>query len=145
MARTMTHHWWTACLAAIALTGVACQDMVTADFSATPLTGEAPLTVAFEDASMASRGEIVSWAWDFGDPGAGEENTSALENPEHTYTQPGAYSVSLTAMSSRGEAFITKDDYIVVMEMTGEGEGAHGEGRQPDVAAPQRPHGDGTE
>lgn len=39
---------------------------------------------------------ISSWAWSFGD---GEE-TSAQRNPQHTYTDAGDYSVSLTATTN---------------------------------------------
>ncbi len=36
-----------------------------------------------------------SLIWDFGDPASGVDNTSTLENPSHTFTQPGYYSVLL--------------------------------------------------
>lgn len=45
---------------------------------------------------------IDSWAWDFGDPGSGPANTSADTNPEHTYSAPGTYTVTLTVTSSEG-------------------------------------------
>ena len=38
-----------------------------------------------------STGSPSSWSWDFGDGG-----TSSLQNPSHTYAQPGSYSVTLT-------------------------------------------------
>ena len=59
-----------------------------AEFSGSPLSGTAPLEVAFTDAST---GLVDSWSWDFGDQG--EDN---VRNPVHTYTAPGAYTVSLT-------------------------------------------------
>ncbi len=34
-------------------------------------------------------------AWDFGDPGSGAGNTSTLENPQHTFSGPGTYTVRL--------------------------------------------------
>ena len=58
-----------------------------ADFSASPLTGDAPLTVAFTDNST---GGPTSWAWDFGDGG-----TSALQDPTHSYVVAGTYTVTL--------------------------------------------------
>jgi alkaline phosphatase len=65
----------------------------TAAFTATPLSGEAPLEVAFTDASTAAS----SWAWDFGD-GA----TSSERNPVHAYGAPGTYTATLTAASTLG-------------------------------------------
>lgn len=63
-------------------------DYFTADFSANIRTGPAPLTVLFEDWSF---GEPDEWSWDFGDGG-----TSGEQNPLHTYTAPGSYTVTLT-------------------------------------------------
>ena len=59
-----------------------------ASFTAAPLTGIAPFTVQFTSTST----EADAFAWDFGD-GA----TSPAENPRHTYTSAGLYSVSLVA------------------------------------------------
>ncbi len=63
-------------------------DYFSADFSANIRSGPAPLTVLFEDWSF---GEPAEWSWDFGDGG-----TSAEQNPLHTYTAPGSYTVTLT-------------------------------------------------
>ncbi|MGA2934840.1 MAG: DUF2341 domain-containing protein, partial [Methanomicrobiales archaeon] len=59
-----------------------------AAFSASPISGKAPLTVTFTDQSTNTP---TSWSWDFGD-GA----TSNLQNPVHTYTAAGTYTVKLT-------------------------------------------------
>ena len=61
------------------------------NFSATPTSGTAPLTVSFTDLSSPPPS---SWAWTFGDGG-----TSTLQNPTHTYTTAGTYTVSLTPSS----------------------------------------------
>ncbi len=42
---------------------------------------------------------IVSWSWDFGDG-----NTSAAQNPMHTYQKNGTYSVSLTVVELDGSS-----------------------------------------
>ena len=65
-----------------------------AGFTATPTTGVAPLTVAFTNTTL---GDVTAYSWNFGDG-----TTSALANPTHTYTTPGLYTVSLTAMGEGG-------------------------------------------
>jgi PKD repeat protein len=77
-----------------------------ADFSGSPTSGNAPLTVNFTDLSTNSP---TSWDWDFGDAG-----TSTAENPSHSYTGAGDYTVSLTATNASGSATETKTDYISV-------------------------------
>jgi PKD repeat protein len=52
--------------------------------------------VQFTDASFANGGgNVVGWAWDFGDPGSGINNTSNLTDPTHIYSAPGTYNVTL--------------------------------------------------
>lgn len=66
---------------------------VTADFAFTT----AGLTATFTDSSTttASGATINHWTWDFGDG-----NTSSTQNPVHTYSAPGTYTVTLTAGDS---------------------------------------------
>ncbi|MEL6845560.1 MAG: PKD domain-containing protein, partial [Bacteroidota bacterium] len=40
---------------------------------------------------------LVSWDWDFGDG-----NSSTLQNPQHTYAQPGVYDVGLITLNASG-------------------------------------------
>lgn len=54
-------------------------------------------TVNFNNTSSMSSGIITTYFWNFGDG-----NTSTLENPSHTYSLAGAYSVSLIVGSPRG-------------------------------------------
>jgi PKD repeat protein len=77
-----------------------------ADFGATPTTGAAPLNVGFTDQSTNSP---TSWAWDFGDGGS-----STSQNPSHTYSQAGTYTVSHTATNASGSNTATKAGYISV-------------------------------
>ena len=79
----------------------------TANFSGTPTTGLAPLTVAFTDASSVS---ATSFSWSFGDGG-----TSTLENPTHTYSAVGSYTVSLTVNDAIGSDTESKTNYIQVI------------------------------
>jgi PKD repeat protein len=65
-----------------------------AALSATPTSGNAPLTVTFTDTST---GTPTSWIWDFGDG-----NTSTQENPWHIYYEAGTYTVNLTVRNSNG-------------------------------------------
>ncbi len=78
----------------------------TADFSGTPVTGNAPLTVDFTDLST---GSPTAWAWTFGDG-----QTSSLENPGHTYEAAGWYDVSLTVTFGTGPITVTKKNYVKV-------------------------------
>ncbi len=59
------------------------------DFSATPVTGGAPLSVRFTDLTT---GDVTSRSWLFGDGG-----TATVANPSHTYTAMGVYTVTLSA------------------------------------------------
>jgi PKD repeat protein len=77
-----------------------------ANFTGTPTSGAAPLTVSFMDTSTNSP---TSWAWDFGDGG-----TSTVQHPSHQYTSAGNYTVSLTATNAGGSDTETKADYITV-------------------------------
>ncbi len=36
------------------------------------------------------------WSWDFGDPASGAQNSSQQQAPQHTFSGPGTYSVTLT-------------------------------------------------
>ncbi|HPE99787.1 MAG TPA: PKD domain-containing protein [Bacteroidales bacterium] len=66
-----------------------------ADFSATIVTQGNPTT--FTDLSSSILGTIISWSWDFDDG-----NTSALQNPLHTYALSGTYDVTLIVFNNFG-------------------------------------------
>jgi PKD repeat protein len=66
----------------------------------------------FEDVSIDDDG-IDSRSWNFGDPGSGEENTSDNNNPDHTFTAPGTYTVRLTVTDDNGNADVA-DSTITV-------------------------------
>lgn len=95
-------------VAAFAAVGVnlSCPAPPVANFTATPLTGGAPLAVTFTDTSTNSP---TSWSWNFGDGG-----TSTVKNPSHTYTAQGTYTVTLTATNASGSDGETKTNYITV-------------------------------
>ena len=81
-----------------------------ADFSGTPTSGCASLTVDFTDQSS----DATSWSWNFGDGG-----TSTQQNPSHTYSSVGTYIVSLTATNANGSNTETKSSYITANNCTG--------------------------
>ena len=77
-----------------------------ADFLTSPNSGEAPLTLQFQDRSS---GTITSWLWDFGD-GA----SSSTASPQHLYVQPGVYDVRLTVGGSLGSDTLLRQRAVVV-------------------------------
>jgi PKD repeat protein len=81
-----------------------------AAFSASPISGTAPLSVQFTDQSTNTP---TSWSWTFGDG-----NTSAVRNPSHTFTSPGSYTVTLTATNSEGSNSEEKTGYITITSGT---------------------------
>lgn len=88
---------------------------VIANFVANPTRGSAPLNVAFSDQST---GSVATWEWGFGD---GESST--LQNPVHTYSVPGVYTVSLTvrlpgaaAALSGGTSTLVRTGYITIAD-----------------------------
>jgi PKD repeat protein len=77
-------------------------------FEAVPMTGFAPLKVNF---SNKSQGYIDSWLWTFGD---GEKSKD--ENPGHTYSMKGQYTVSLEVSGPGGSDIKTLENVIDVQE-----------------------------
>ena len=79
-----------------------------AGFSATPTSGQAPLTVSF---TSTSTGDITAYLWNFGD-GA----TGTSQNITHVYQTVGYFSVSLTVTGPGGSDTETKTGYVEVTE-----------------------------
>jgi PKD repeat protein len=77
------------------------------DFEADRTYGNNPLTVRFTDKTS---GTPTSWSWDFGDG-----TTSTEQNPIHTYTKNGRYTVSLTTDGDDKNKQV-KNDLIRVAE-----------------------------
>ena len=80
------------------------------DFTASAVSGDAPLEVTFSDESA---GDITGWSWDFDDNGTAD---SSERNPVHTYVDPGTYSVTLEVSGPAGSDSLTRTDYITVSE-----------------------------
>jgi PKD repeat protein len=78
-----------------------------AQFSAGPLIGPAPLTVAFTDQSA---GAISAWLWSFGDGRA----PSQQQHPGRTFETPGDYTVRLDVRGPKGSDRLIRSAYVKV-------------------------------
>ncbi|HXK82558.1 MAG TPA: C25 family cysteine peptidase, partial [Bacteroidales bacterium] len=76
-----------------------------ANFTGTPTTILEGQSVTFTDASQYA----TEWLWNFGDG-----QTSTEQNPVHTYTTAGTYTVSLDVANSIDGDNETKNNYITV-------------------------------
>ena len=113
------------------------KDPVKIEFQVDQRMGVAPLMVQFIENTQET---IFTHEWDFGD---GQKST--MQNPSHTYEQPGTYSISLTVTAAGGTKNIYKQNYINVVgrtisgQITGEDIGNQGlkgyivEVRQNDI------------
>jgi PKD repeat protein len=88
------------------VTIVHCTSPIT-DFVASPLAAFTGATISFTDISANTP---TSWSWDFGDGSP----ASTLQNPTHVYTNPGTYTVTLTATNANGTDMETKTGYITI-------------------------------
>ncbi|MBL6872369.1 MAG: PKD domain-containing protein [Flavobacteriales bacterium] len=79
----------------------------TAEFSANPTEICANQSIQFTDESV---GGPTSWSWNFGD---GTTN-STLQNPTHTYTSSGTYTVILIVTNSSDSHARIRTNYITV-------------------------------
>jgi PKD repeat protein len=77
-----------------------------ADFTGIPTSGSAPLAVKFSDSSTNNP---TIWSWDFGDGG-----TSTAQDPSHTYSAAGTYTVTLTVSNAGGSSTKTRTGYITM-------------------------------
>ena len=68
------------------------------------VSGEIPLNITFRDRSA---GAPTAWHWDFGDGLASSE-----QNPDHTYNQPGSYTVRLTVGNGEISNTIQRDQLV---------------------------------
>jgi len=67
-------------------------------FTPKPATGQAPIVISFTPTgSTDPDGEIIQYAWDFGD---GKRINGRIAN--HTYAEPGSYTAKLTVTDNNG-------------------------------------------
>ncbi|WP_343637487.1 PKD domain-containing protein [Fluviicola sp.] len=82
----------------------------TAQFTASPLIVCLEESIHFTNQSTQGSSPITSYQWDFGDG-----NSSSVQNPNHVYSAPGTYTVTLTVQASNGQAdFELKSAYVKV-------------------------------
>jgi PKD repeat protein len=77
-----------------------------ASFNGTPSMGANPLTEFFVDVSSNSP---TSWNWSFGDG-----TVSALQNPTHTYTKSGFFTINFTVSNTAGSSWANKSNFVTV-------------------------------
>ena len=93
---------------------VEAEDLV-ADIFADPITGTAPLTVAFDGSgSSYKNGAITSYEWDFGD-GSRPRLTGAQTTYE--FTAPGIYTTQLKVRTADGQSKVTTKIITVLQEL----------------------------
>jgi PKD repeat protein len=79
----------------------------TVTFTAAPGAGVLPFMVTFT-ATPAGAIKVDSWSWNFGDT-----HTSTVQNPTNTYSGPGGFTVTLTAVNyTLGTATVTKTNWV---------------------------------
>jgi len=63
----------------------------------------APQNVHFSDLTQTNGGgNLMTWAWDFGDPSSGSNNFSPAQNPSHIFNVAGPYLVTLIVKNTNG-------------------------------------------
>ena len=79
-----------------------------AAFSSSRISGIVPLEIQLSDESS---GDLTSWLWSFGDG-----SSSLLQNPVHTYEEPGEYRIQLTVNGPGGNSTTGPEQIIEVVE-----------------------------
>lgn len=72
-----------------------------------------PNTINFSNGSPAC--PTNTWAWDFGDPASGSNNIANTQNPSHTFSAPGSYTVTLITSGGDCNAPDTSAQVVHIM------------------------------
>ncbi|HQU86167.1 MAG TPA: PKD domain-containing protein [Pyrinomonadaceae bacterium] len=78
-------------------------------FTATPTSGNAPLTVAFDGRASLGANQLATWSWTFGDGATGSGSQVS-----HLYSAPGKYTASLVVTDILGLTSFPRTVSIVV-------------------------------
>ncbi len=73
----------------------------TVSIEATPVSGDAPLSITFTASAQDPDGDSLSYQWDFGD---GTTLEDAPPTQTHTYTAAGTYTATVTADDGQGNS-----------------------------------------
>ncbi len=84
------------------------------EFTGTPTSGDAPLSVQFTDQSSNNP---TSWKWEYRKGSGSWTRFSTEQNPAFTLTATGTYSIRLTATNAGGSNTVAKTNYITVTGM----------------------------
>ncbi|HKD12746.1 MAG TPA: PKD domain-containing protein [Thermoanaerobaculia bacterium] len=76
-----------------------------ADYAVSPAQVFAGYPALFVDTSLHAP---LAWSWDFGDPASGAADVSAAKNPQHTFSAPGVYTVTLTVSNALGSSQVSR-------------------------------------
>ncbi|MEN8202010.1 MAG: PKD domain-containing protein [Bacteroidota bacterium] len=68
--------------------------------------------VSFENTS-SGKYAVNGWNWDYGDPDSGDDNSSDQEHGEHFYTEPGNWTITLTASTDNGCIAVLQTDTVL--------------------------------
>lgn len=95
-------------LTILVLLNIVSRAQLVPQFTATPLSGCAPLLVNFQDQTT---GGAAQWKWDLGNG-----TIAFIQNPSVTYFNPGTYTIKLVVKNASGSLTdsITKLQYITV-------------------------------
>ena len=88
---------------------------LSASATASPTTGNAPLTVSFGGSATGGLAPY-SYSWNFGDGSA----ASTTQNPSHTYTSAGTYTATLTVTDSASPAHTATSSVNVTVGSVGQ-------------------------
>jgi PKD repeat protein len=94
------------CLLLLTIISFALKAQLSANFTATPTSGCAPLVVHFTDITS---NKSTQWKWNLGNG-----TISFLQNPSVTYFNPGQYTINLVVKNVNGSDSITKTNFINV-------------------------------
>jgi PKD repeat protein len=82
-------------------------------YTTTAPQGPAPLNVSFVANASDPDGDVLSYYWDFGDG-----FNSSEENPTHSFTQPGSYTVSVEvsdgALTSSAQLYVSVESALTI-------------------------------
>jgi len=81
-------------------------------FTASAITGDAPLAVTLTDTSTRTP---TSWLWDFGGGTPAAGSTTADQNPSVDFAAAGTYTMTLTASNADGVGTVATQDITVTV------------------------------